>query len=161
MMHIRDILKLKGDTIYSIAPSGPLSQAVSMMVRHDVGSLVVMSQGVMVGMVTFREVLAALDATGGALGQRSVDEVMVRDPACGKPDDTVDQMRTLMTELHVRYLPIMEGDRLLGVLSFHDVARAALKAASFENRLLKQYIKNWPEPDPAGDRAATPPTTDR
>lgn len=161
MMHIRDILNLKGNTIYSIAPGGLLSEAVSMMVKHDVGSLVVLSQGVMVGMVTFREALAALDASGGTLGQRSVEEVMVKDPASGKPDDTIDEMRTLMTEQHVRYLPIMESGRLLGVLSFHDVARAALKAASFENRLLKQYIKNWPESEPAGDGGSNPPATGR
>ncbi len=68
MMRIRDILNLKGDTIYSIAPSGLLSEAVSLMVKHDVGSLVVLSDGVMVGMVTFREVLAALDAAGGSWG---------------------------------------------------------------------------------------------
>jgi CBS domain-containing protein len=54
-------------------------------------------------------------------------------------------MRTVMTEHHIRYLPIKDGTRLLGVLSFHDVARAALKAASLENRALKEYIKNWPE----------------
>jgi CBS domain-containing protein len=156
-MRIREILNLKGDKIYSIAPDGLLSEAVNLMVKHDVGSLVVMSDDVMVGMVTFREVLAALDAGGGGLGRRTVEEVMVKDPACGKPDDTIDHMRGLMTELHVRYLPIMDEGRLVGVLSFHDVARAALKAASFENRLLKQYIKNWPESDQADDGGAGPP----
>lgn len=156
-MRIREILSLKGDTIYSIAPSGLLTEAVNLMVKHDVGSLVVLSEGTMVGMVTFREVLAALDAGRGLLGQQAVEQVMVKDPACGKPDDTIDQMRSLMTERHVRYLPIMDEGRLAGVLSFHDVARAALKAASFENRLLKQYIKNWPESDPADGGGAGPP----
>ena len=66
----------------------------------------------MVGMVTFREVLAALDAAGGSLGRHTVEEVMVKDPVCGKPDDTIDHMRSLMTELHVRYLPIMDEGRL-------------------------------------------------
>ena len=113
-MRIREILNLKGDTIYSIGPGGLLAEAVSLMVRHDVGSLVVLSEGAMVGMVTFREVLAALDAGRGSLGRRTVAEVMVKDPACGRPDDTIDQMRSLMTELHVRYLPIMEDGRLLG-----------------------------------------------
>ncbi len=140
---------------------GLLAEAVSLMVKHDIGSLVVLSEGAMVGMVTFREVLAALDAAGGSLGRRTVEEVMVKDPVCGKPDDTIDHMRSLMTEHHVRYLPIMEDGRLTGVLSFHDVARAALKAASFENRLLKQYIKNWPEPDPADGAGASPPAADR
>ena len=107
-MRIREILNLKGDTIYSIAPSGLLAEAVSLMVKHDVGSLVVLSDGAMVGMVTFREVLAALDAASGSLGRHTVEEVMVKDPVCGKPDDTIDHMRSLMTDLHVRYLPIME-----------------------------------------------------
>jgi CBS domain-containing protein len=160
-MRIREILNLKGDTIYSIAPGGLLAEAVSLMVKHDVGSLVVLSDGAMVGMVTFREVLAALDAARGSLGRHTVEEVMVKDPVCGKPDDTIDHMRGLMTDLHVRYLPIMEEGRLLGVLSFHDVARAALKAASFENRLLKQYIKNWPEPDQVDDSGVSPPAVDR
>ena len=112
MMRIREILNLKGGTIYSIAPAGLLTDAVSLMVKHDVGSLVVLSDGAMVGMVTFREVLAALDAAGGSLGRRTVEEVMVKDPPCGKPDDTIDHMRSLMTELHVRYLPIMDDGRL-------------------------------------------------
>jgi hypothetical protein len=58
-------------------------------------------------------------------------------------------MRGVMTDKHVRYLPIMDKSVLAGVLSFHDVAKAALRAASFENKLLKQYIKNWPEQDKA------------
>ena len=151
-MRIREILDLKGGTLYSIPPDGLLADAVSLMVKHDVGSLVVLRGDAMVGLVTFREVLAALDAGRGSLARRTVAEVMVKDPPCGQLDDTIDHMRGLMTELHVRYLPILEGGRLLGILSFHDVARAALKAASFENRLLKQYIKNWPEPDPADSR---------
>jgi CBS domain-containing protein len=151
-MLIQDILKLKGNQLYTIAPNGSLADAVGLMVGHDVGSLVVMQDGRMVGLVTFREVLAALDAGRGTLGRTEVQDVMVKDPVSAKPDDTIDHMRTVMTEQHIRYLPIQEDGRLLGILSFHDVARAALKAAAFENRLLKQYIKNWPEPDPAGTK---------
>ena len=103
----------------------------------------------MVGMLTFREVLAVLNAKGGTLTGVQVRDVMVEKPVCAHPEDTIDQMRSIMLEQHIRYLPIREEDRLLGVLSFHDVAKAALKAAAFENRLLKMYIKNWPEPDPA------------
>ena len=103
----------------------------------------------MVGIVTFREVLRALDAQGSVPAGTPVSEAMVRDPVCGKPDDTIDELRTVMTGQHIRYLPIKDGAALVGVLSFHDVARAALNAASRENRALKQYIKNWPEPDPA------------
>jgi CBS domain-containing protein len=148
-MRVEDILKLKGNRIFSIAPEASLAEAVALMVTHDIGSLVVMQAGGMVGMITFREVLSALHAHAGKLDSATVAEVMVRDPVFGKPDDTVDQMRTVMTEQHIRYLPIERDGALLGVLSFHDVARAALKAASLENRALKEYIKNWPEPDAA------------
>ena len=144
-MVIRDILNLKGGTIFSIDSGGRLSDAVSTMVKNDIGSLVVTEGGTMAGMVTFREVLKALDTRGGNLDDMKVGEVMVRNPTCGRPDDTIDQLRTVMTEQHVRYLPVKEGDKLLGVISFHDVAKAVIKETSFENRLLKRYIKNWPE----------------
>jgi CBS domain-containing protein len=62
----------------------------------------------------------------------------------------VDELRRLMLEKHCRYLPVMEGDTLMGVLSFHDVARAVLEEQSFENRMLKSYIRDWPMDDTAG-----------
>lgn len=148
-MFIRDILNLKGSTLYSIAPTGKVSDAVKLMVANDIGSLVVMEGGRMTGMLTFREVLKALDARGGDLGALEVGAVMVKDPICGGPGDTLDHLREVMTQNHVRYLPVREGDALLGVISFHDVAKAVIKETSFENRLLKRYIKNWPEEESA------------
>jgi len=146
-MIIRDILNLKGSTIFSIAPEGLVADAVAIMVKNDIGSLVVMAQGEMQGMLTFREVLSALNARHGNLGTLPVREVMVRDPLTCALEDSVDSLRERMTEQHVRYVPVKEADKLLGVISFHDIAKAALKEASFENRLLKRYIKNWPEED--------------
>jgi CBS domain-containing protein len=60
----------------------------------------------------------------------------------GLPEMEVDELRRLMVEKHMRYLPIMEGETLLGVISFHDVARAALEEQGFENRMLKAYISD-------------------
>ena len=144
-MLIRDILKLKGGNVFNIAPKARVSEAVSHMVREDIGSLVVMEHGRMLGMVTFREVLRAIDAQDGNLGLLEIEDIMVRDPACGHPDDSVDYLRELMTNQHVRYLPVMDGGELLGVISFHDVAKTVIKQTSLENRLLKRYIKNWPD----------------
>lgn len=144
-MLVKDILKIKGSQIYSIAPEALLPQAVNLMVEHDIGSLLVMEKGRMTGILTFREVLASVHRHRGDIHEVKVSEVMVRDPVCGDMEDTVDHMRGVMTDKHVRYLPIMDKKVLAGVLSFHDVAKAALRAASFENKLLKQYIKNWPE----------------
>ena len=144
-MIIRDILGLKGSTIFSIAPEGLLSDAVKTMVSNDIGSLVVMKNGAMVGMLTFREVLSELNVRGGNLGDAQVGTVMVKEPITGNPTDSVDHLREVMLTNHIRYLPVAEGEQLLGVISFHDVAKAVIKQTNFENRLLKRYIKNWPE----------------
>jgi len=60
-------------------------------------------------------------------------------------DDSIDYARDVMAKSHINHLPIMDGNRLIGIMSFHDVARACLKEANFENSLLKRYIKHWPE----------------
>lgn len=144
-MIIRDILNLKGSTIFSIAPQGRVTDAVETMVKNDIGSLVVMADGTMDGMLTFREVLRGLDAQHGNLGDLPVSAVMVHEPLVCGLDDTSESVRDRMTRAHVRYVPVVDAGRLLGVISFHDIAKAAIKEASFENRLLKRYIKNWPE----------------
>ena len=149
MMLVKDILKLKGAQIFSIGPDALLPQAVGLMVERDIGSLLVMEKGKMVGLVTFREVLAAVNRHRGDIHEVPVEQVMVKEPICANPDESVDQMRSIMTDQHIRYLPIMEKGTLIGVLSFHDVAKAALRAVNFENKLLKQYIKDWPEGDKA------------
>src|SRR5476651_1837640 len=115
-MIIRDILNMKGGTIFSLAPDGKVSAAVSMMVKNDIGSLVVMEGGRMTGMVTFREVLKAVDAQSGNLADLRIRDVMVNDPISGSPDDTLDHLREVMTKNHIRYLPVKEGDQLLGVI---------------------------------------------
>ena len=144
-MIIRDILSMKGGQIFSIAPDGRVADAVRLMVEQDIGSLVVLDGERMAGMLTFREVLIGLNANGGNLGDLRVKSLMVAAPVCGSPDDSIDQLRAVMTKNHVRYLPVSDAEKLLGVISFHDVAKSVIKETSFENRLLKRYIKNGPE----------------
>jgi len=147
-MLIRDILNLKGGTIYSVERTAALSDAVSLMVQHDIGSLIVLEDGRMAGLITFREVLRALERQGGSLAGIHAQDVMVQDPLCGRPGDTIDELREMMTLNHVRYLPVMDGDKLIGIISFHDVARAVIKETSMENRLLKRYIASEPAEGP-------------
>lgn len=149
-MQVHEILRIKGTVLYTVVPSQSLDNAVATMADLDVGSLVVMEHGLMVGMLSFREVLRALRTAGGGWQILTVADVMQRDPATAHPDMEVDELRRLMLERHCRYLPIMEGDTLMGVLSFHDVARAMLEEQSFENRMLKSYIRDWPMDDASG-----------
>jgi CBS domain-containing protein len=144
-MLTRDILNLKGSVIHRIGVSDSLAEAVSRMVAHDIGSLVVMDGDAMRGMLTFREVLRALDAFGAAFGGIAVHEIMEADPICGTPGDTIDELRELMTRHHIRYLPVKKDGALAGIISFHDVARAVIMQTDMENRLLKRYIESQPE----------------
>ncbi|HEX6829284.1 MAG TPA: CBS domain-containing protein [Burkholderiales bacterium] len=144
-MIVRDILKMKGNALFTIGPEAPLAQAVTIMTRNDIGSLMVVEGGRMAGKLTFRDVLSCLDARGGTLGNVTVGEAMVRDPAVVGPEDTLNEVLGVMTARHVRYLPVMENDALLGVISYFDVAKASLSEAASENRLLRRYIESQPE----------------
>ena len=144
-MIVRDIVKMKGSNIISIAPDGPVAEALAVMVKNDIGSLVVLEGKRLAGMLTFREILKALDANRGTLGSLKVRDVMIANPVCGNPEDSLENLREMMNKDHIRYLPVKEGDQLLGVISFHDVANAVIKETTFHNKLLKSYIKNWPE----------------
>ena len=143
-MHVKEILAIKGAVLYTVAPSKTLADAVTVMTGQDVGSLVVFESGLMVGMLTFREVLKAVLDNGANWASLPIAGVMVRDPVVAGPEMDVDELRRFMVEKHMRYLPIMDGGTLLGVISFHDVAKAVLEEQSFENRMLKAYIRDWP-----------------
>ena len=144
-MQVREIIRLKGGTLYTATPQQLLAEAVDAMADLDAGSLVVMEEGRMVGMLTFREVLQALKQHRSVLDTVRVGDVMVRDPVTVYPDMAANELRRLMIEKHSRYLPVVDGKVLLGVISFLDVAKAVLEEQSFENQMLKNYIKNWPE----------------
>lgn len=143
-MLVSEILAIKGKVLYTIAPNRSLSEAVTIMTEQDVGSLVVFAQGQMVGLLTFREVLQAVHKGGAAWESMPVEDAMMKAPLTAAPAMEMDELRRLMVDRHQRYLPVMDGNTLLGVVSFHDVAKAVLEEQSFENRMLKNYIRNWP-----------------
>ncbi|MBX3686625.1 MAG: CBS domain-containing protein, partial [Rhodocyclaceae bacterium] len=74
----------------------------------------------------------------------TVSKAMIGSPMVAAPDMEMDELRKLMVDHHQRYLPVMDEGTLLGVVSFHDVAKGVLEEQSFENRMLKNYIRNWP-----------------
>ena len=141
-MQVKEILRVKGNRLLSIEPSGLASDAVRIMANENLGSLVVLEHGRMVGMLTFHELLRAIAAGGGSLGEIAVGEIMVEDPVTASPDMEVNDLRRTMLETGARYLPVIRDGRLLGVISFRDVAKAVLEEQDFENSMLKGYIKN-------------------
>ena len=143
-MQVQEILRVKGNRLLCIDPSGQATEAVRTMAKENLGSLVVVERGLMVGMLTFHELLRALALRGGSLDELSVGEIMDHDPVTATPDMEVNDLRRTMLESGARYLPVMQEGKLLGVISFRDVAKAVLEEQDFENKMLKGYIKNWP-----------------
>lgn len=143
-MKVSEILKDKGNILYTVPPETGLLEAINLMDEKDIGSLVVMEKGVLVGMLSFREVMRAVHANQGSVGQGTVGEHMVRDVLTMSPDTDVNEIRRQMLERHARYVPVMDGKVLLGVMSFYDVAKSVVEAQNFENTLLKAYIRDWP-----------------
>jgi len=143
-MQVREILRVKGGTLFTATPQQSLTFAIDSMADLDVGSLVVMDGGKMVGMLTFREVLLALKGKVASADNLTVGDVMVTNPVTVFPEMEANDLRRLMIEKRSRYLPVLEGDMLMGVISFLDVAKAVLEEQGFENKMLKSYIKNWP-----------------
>ena len=144
-MKVTDILRVKGNTLFTIHPDRPLAQAAATMAEMDIGSLVVMEHGDLVGMLTFREVIQAVVANGGSVGDRRVRSVMDDAPLTCTPETEIDEVRRMMLQRHARYMPVLERRTLMGVISFYDVARTVVEAQDFENRLLKAYIRDWPQ----------------
>ena len=144
-MKVSDILRVKGNTLYTVSPDQPLAEAARTMAELDIGSLVVMEHGDLVGMLTFREIIAHLARAGGSLGTTIVRTVMDDAPLTCTPGTDMDEVRRMMLLRHARYMPVLDKRTLMGVVSFYDVAKAVVDAQDFENRMLKAYIRDWPE----------------
>lgn len=155
-MKVRDILRVKGGTLYTVSPDETLARAVETMAQFDIGSLAVMEHGELVGMLTFREVIGAIARNGGTVGDTTVRSIMDDHPMTCTPETELDQVRPMMLERHTRYMPVMDNRMLMGVISFHDVAKAVVEMQSFENKMLKAYIRDWPEEEAAEPRPDDP-----
>ena len=152
-MLVSEILRIKGNTLFTTPPERSLLQAVEVMAEHDIGSLVVMDHGELTGMLTFREVIQAVVRNGGTLGTTLVRSVMDDHPLTCTPETEIDEVRRMMLGRHARYMPVMSQRTLMGVISFYDVAKAVVDGQDFENRMLKAYIRDWPVEQEEADQA--------
>jgi CBS domain-containing protein len=102
-----------------------------------------MEFGTLTGMLTFREIIRHMHAHGGA-GDTTIRSIMDDAPVSVSPNTSADEVQRLMLEKHARYIPVMDGPTLMGVISFYDMAQAIVAAQQFENNMLKAYIRDWP-----------------
>jgi CBS domain-containing protein len=148
-MKVADILRVKGNTLFTAQPDEPLAKAAEIMAEKDIGSLVVMAHGDLVGMLTFREVIVCIVKNGGEIGGTLVRTAMDDHPLTCTAETELDEVRRMMLDRHARYMPVMDKKMLMGVISFYDVAKAVVDSQNFENKMLKAYIRDWPAEDEA------------
>ena len=144
MLKVSEVLTVKGHTLFTATPETLVTHALETMSKHDIGSLVIMQRGQLVGMLTFREIIRYLSKHDGTIGNIIIGDLMDRHPVSVSPETLATEVQRLMLEHHSRYVPVMEGEMLLGVISFYDMAQAIAAAQKFENSMLKAYIRDWP-----------------
>ena len=148
-MNVGHIFRTKPAAIHAIGPNQPLTDAVNLMMRHRIGSLAVMDGEKLVSIVTERDVMHAVEVSLARFTELRVRELMASRLVCCQSSDSIDAAMELLfnNELgrRIRHLPVLEGERLLGIISIGDLVQALLTETRFENKLLRSYIKNWPE----------------
>ena len=144
MLKVSEILRVKGDILYTSTPDTAINKAIEIMSEQDIGSLVIMEHGELVGMLTFREIIRHLHEHGANGYNYTIRSIMNDAPISVTPNTSADEVQRLMLAKHARYVPVMDGPMLLGVISFYDLARALVEAEKFENKMLKAYIRDWP-----------------
>jgi CBS domain-containing protein len=142
-MTIRDILKVKGNAVVTVAPNDSIRHAMTELVRHGIGSVVVVDDGI-AGILTERDVLRAAAADLFRLESALVRDLMTREVVSASPDADIGDIMNLMTERRFRHLPIVEAGELCGIISIGDIVNATRQGVEAENRYLHAYIQGVP-----------------
>ncbi|MCK5653005.1 MAG: CBS domain-containing protein [Gemmatimonadetes bacterium] len=140
-MKIRAVLEEKGYEVVTVPPSFPLSDAMGLLVEHNIGSVVVAQDKEVKGILTERDILRLAADDAGKMASLKVEEVMTRDVVVGLLDDTVEYVMEIMTRNRIRHLPVVDDGWMQGILSIGDVVNAVRKRTEAENRYLRDYIR--------------------
>jgi CBS domain-containing protein len=140
MRQVKHLLQDKGNHVHTIAPEAPVLDAISTMAEYGIGALVVMRGGALAGIVTERDYARKVILKGRSSRETPVADIMTPAPATVSPAATVDECMRLCTELHVRHLPVVENNRLTGIVSIGDLVKAVIDDQATEIDQLQRYI---------------------
>jgi CBS domain-containing protein len=140
-MRIREILDHKGSGVVTVEPDRTVHQAMRVLVENGIGSVIVTQDGKIVGILTERDVLRLGARDPASLATTRVADAMTENLVVGVAEDLVDYAAGVMTANRIRHLPIVEGERLAGVVSIGDVVKAMKQEKEVENRYLRDYIQ--------------------
>lgn len=140
MERVAQLLEHKGYTVYSIEPDKPVLEAIRLMAQHGVGALVVMQGAQLSGVVSERDYARKVILKGRSSSETPVSQIMSSPVVTVRPDQTVRECMQIMTEKRVRHLPVVEQQRVVGVLSIGDLVRAVLEEQQQTIEQLEHYI---------------------
>jgi CBS domain-containing protein len=140
MHQVRHLLESKGNAVYAIAPEAPVLEAIRQMAERRVGALVVMKSGALTGIVSERDYARKVILQGRSSAQTAVADIMSGDPLTISPETDVFDCMRLCTERRVRHLPVVEGGRVVGVISIGDLVKAVIDAQAEQIEQLQRYI---------------------
>ena len=139
---VRELLEEKGAQVWSIAPEASVFDALTMMAEKNVGALLVMDQRELVGILSERDYTRNVALQGRTAKESSVRDIMSGRPVCVGPEQSVEECMALMTDKRVRHLPVIEGNRVLGLVSIGDAVKAIISEQQFMIEQLERYISS-------------------
>ena len=140
MRQVRHLLEAKGDAIFSIAPDAPVLDAIRQMAERGVGALLVLRGDALAGIVTERDYARKVILKGHSSRETPVSDIMTPAPTSVSPATTVEECMRLCTQLRVHHLPVLDGNRLVGVVSIGDLVKAVIDDQAVEIDHLQRYI---------------------
>jgi CBS domain-containing protein len=140
-MTVRAILDTKGHNVQSVEPDAKLSSAVKILAERKIGAVLVMSKGRIEGILSERDIVRVLGERGASVLDEPVDAVMTRKVVSCKQSDTVAEIMEMMTVGKFRHLPVVDGERVVGLISIGDVVKWRVREYEHEQEALRDYIK--------------------
>lgn len=140
-MRATDILDIKGREVVTVSPDAALHTAIETLAARNIGAVVVVGQGRIVGILSERDVVRLLAGAPTGFRESRIDSLMTKDPVTVGEGATIEEMEDVMTERRIRHLPVVKGGRLMGILSIGDVVKHRIEAAREEAEALKGYIQ--------------------
>ena len=140
MSQVKHLLEGKGSTVFSIAPDAPVLEAIKHMAEHRVGALLVMRGDQLVGVMSERDYARKVILQGRSSSQTAVSDIMSSEPLTVGPDTDVFDCMRLCTDSRIRHLPVVEGTRVIGVISIGDLVKAVIDAQAEQIEHLQRYI---------------------
>jgi CBS domain-containing protein len=137
---VADILLRKGSNITTVKPGSTVLQALEIMAQQNIGSVVVMDNGKYLGIMTERDYSRKVVLKGKSSTDTPVEEIMTSDLPPVSPNDSIDHCMQLMSDKHIRYLPVFEGDHMIGILSINDVVTETILSQEETISQLKDYL---------------------